>query len=149
MEKKKLIKKIIPVAVVLIVIAIIMIIVMPNLIVYSVVSGYAKALENKDVIKMLDYIDSRGAFVWKNGDFDSDDFSKSDYDYFTKEYDDVRSTDFHNARDVIKEYYDDFFNGGDSESIYISGKIEKLGKSLYLIRVERSVGGPGWGRSWT
>lgn len=147
LEKKKLIKIIIPIVVVLIVIAITMAIFIPTIKIKSVVNNYAKAMENKKTSEMLEYIDFKGAVAWQNGGFSIDNFSNSDYEDFIKEYNNVKAIEHHNARDIIKDYYNNFFNYGNKENIYINGKANKIGKDLYSIEVYQYKGGYDWGRS--
>lgn len=151
MEKKKIIFKIVlPIILVLIIVAIIAIIYMPKsntkTSAKSALDKFAKALESKEVSKVLSCIDYKGVVAWNCG-FDSDDFSNSDYKDFIEEYKDVGKKESNEAKENIKEYYENFFDSGDEELLLSYDKTKKLGKDLYSISVSLAVGGKGWGRS--
>lgn len=110
----------------------------------SAFNKFEKALANKDAKEMLSCIDCKGVVAWKRG-FDSDDFSSSDYEDFIEEYKDVDREESNEVKETINEYYEDFFDNDNEETIYSNGIKKKLGKDLYSITVEWSEGGEGWG----
>lgn len=145
MEKKKLnLKVIIPMVVLIIIAIIFMSVIMPSINRKGVIKNFAKAMDNKDVSEMLEYIDFTGVVAWNSG-FDKDDFDSSEYKNFVNEYKNVEESLSNTAKDLIKEQYNKIFDNGNYEKLYIEGKTNKLGKDLYSIVVQFHEGGEDWG----